>query len=72
MKSCHVSTCEDKDIPEGLKGQHNKEAPFYKVSQLHLIMSRRILSETVTELGLNVYIRANFSSRTELVTFSSN
>lgn len=32
MKFCHVSPCEEKDIPEGLKGQYRNEAPAFKVS----------------------------------------
>lgn len=31
LKSCHVSTCDEEDIPEGLKGHHNDESPVYKV-----------------------------------------
>lgn len=32
MRSCHVSTCEEKDIPEGLKGAHLQEEFVYKVN----------------------------------------
>lgn len=32
LKSCSVSMCEEKDIPEGLKGQHAFESPVYKVN----------------------------------------
>lgn len=31
MRTCHVSTCEEKDIPEGLKGDHQQEAFLFKV-----------------------------------------
>lgn len=32
MRFCSVHPCEDKDIPEGLKGQYKMEKSFYKVS----------------------------------------
>lgn len=31
MRTCHVSTCEEKDIPEGLKGYHQQESFLFKV-----------------------------------------
>lgn len=36
MRSCHVSTCEDKDVPEGLKGQHQQESFVFKVIKQQL------------------------------------
>lgn len=35
MRSCHVSPCEEKDIPEGLKGRHQQESFVYKV-KIHM------------------------------------
>lgn len=32
MRSCHVHMCEEKDVPEGLKGQHQRERVAFKVS----------------------------------------
>lgn len=44
MRFCHVQSCEDKDIPEGLKGQPDQpESPAQKVSiSLRLIQSFRL------------------------------
>lgn len=36
MRSCHVHTCEDKDVPEGLKGQHQREHVSFKVFNIFL------------------------------------
>ncbi|XP_055303381.1 ero1-like protein [Sitodiplosis mosellana] len=30
MRSCHVSTCSENDVPEGLKGQHQQESFMFK------------------------------------------
>lgn len=32
MRSCHVSTCSESDVPAGLKGQHQQESFLFKVS----------------------------------------
>lgn len=31
MRFCSVHPCEEKDIPEGLKGQYKMEKPYFKV-----------------------------------------
>lgn len=33
MRSCHVQMCEDNDVPEGLKGQHQRERVAFKVME---------------------------------------
>lgn len=33
MRACHVSTCSESDVPEGLKGQHQQESFVFKVRQ---------------------------------------
>lgn len=38
MRSCHVSTCEEKDIPEGLKGHHQQESFFFKVNKSQIFV----------------------------------
>lgn len=40
MRACHVSTCEEKDIPEGLKGSHQQESFIYKVRQIYYSVMR--------------------------------
>lgn len=37
MRFCSVNPCEDKDIPEGLKGQYKLEKPYFKVSETLVI-----------------------------------
>lgn len=37
MRTCSVSTCEEKDIPEGLKGEHRQESFMYKVISTNFI-----------------------------------
>lgn len=34
MRFCSVNRCEEKDIPEGLKGQYKAEKPYFKVRLL--------------------------------------
>lgn len=31
MKFCSVQSCEEKDVPEGIKGVAATESPYYKV-----------------------------------------
>lgn len=49
MRSCHVSTCEEKDIPEGLKGQHQQESFVFKVNSISYMqfLFRSTFTETI-------------------------
>lgn len=48
LKSCQVSTWDEEDIPEGLKGQHNNESPVYKVCGLINWVDRFVLSQAAS------------------------
>lgn len=39
MKFCSVQSCEEKDVPEGIKGTAASESPYYKVSTALIPMS---------------------------------
>lgn len=47
MRSCHVSMCEEKDIPEGLKGAHSQEESAYKVNGTPSIIYKVCYNENV-------------------------